>query len=119
MGKPPPINQTLRDRIKIGTPITWLIYHDLAESRWKQAVAANVKLRVSAETAGPALRESATIDLDKFISDLATAKVNLFKGPLNYQDGKPFVAAGQTASDKQIWSMEQLLEGMDSQPIQK
>jgi simple sugar transport system substrate-binding protein len=38
---------------------------------------------------------------------------------LNYQDGKPFVKAGQTASDKQIWSMEQLLEGIDSQPIQK
>ena len=69
--------------------------------------------------AGPALSESATIDLDKFIYDLATGKVNLFKGPLNYQDGKPFVEAGQTASDKQIWSMEQLLQGIDSQPIQK
>ena len=69
--------------------------------------------------AGPALSESATVQLDKFISDLATGKVNLFKGPLNYQDGKPFVQAGQTASDKQIWSMQQLLEGMDSQPIQK
>ena len=68
---------------------------------------------------GPALSASATIDMDKFISDLATGKVNLFKGPLNYQDGKPFVQAGQTASDKQIWSMEQLLEGIDSQPIQK
>jgi simple sugar transport system substrate-binding protein len=63
--------------------------------------------------AGPALSESATIDLDKFIYDLATGKVNLFKGPLNYQDGKPFIPAGQTASDKQIWSMEQLLEGID------
>jgi simple sugar transport system substrate-binding protein len=63
--------------------------------------------------AGPALPASATIDLDKFINDLATGKVNLFKGPLNYQDGKPFVEAGQTASDKQIWSMEQLLEGID------
>ena len=69
--------------------------------------------------AGPALSESATIDLDKFIYDLATGKVNLFKGPLNYQDGKPFVQAGQTASDKQIWSMEQLLEGIDSQAIQE
>jgi hypothetical protein len=41
--------------------------------------------------------------------NLATGKVNLFKGPLNYQDGKPFVKAGQTASNKQIWYMEQLL----------
>jgi simple sugar transport system substrate-binding protein len=69
--------------------------------------------------AGPALAESAMVQLDKFISDLATAKVNLFKGPLNYQDGKPFLKAGQTAGDKQIWYMEQLLQGMDSQPIQK
>ena len=69
--------------------------------------------------AGPALSESAKVQLDKFISDLATGKVNLFKGPLNYQDGKPFVQAGQIASDKQIWSMEQLLQGIDSQPIQK
>jgi simple sugar transport system substrate-binding protein len=63
--------------------------------------------------AGPALSESATALLNKFISDLATGKVNLFKGPLNYQDGKPFVKAGQIASDKQIWYMEQLLQGMD------
>ncbi len=65
--------------------------------------------------AGPALSASAKAQLHKFISDLATAKVNLFKGPLNYQDGKPFVNAGQTAGDKQIWYMEQLLEGMDGQ----
>ena len=68
---------------------------------------------------GPALSESAAAQLNQFISDLASGKVNLFKGPLNYLDGKPFIKAGQTASDKQIWSMEQLLEGMDSQPIQK
>ena len=42
-----------------------------------------------------------------------------FKGPLNYQDGKPFVQTGQTAKDKQIWFMEQLLEGIDSQSLQK
>jgi simple sugar transport system substrate-binding protein len=38
---------------------------------------------------------------------------------LNYQDGKQFVKAGQTAGDKQIWYMEQLLQGMDDQSIQK
>ena len=69
--------------------------------------------------AGPALAPSAAAQLNNFIRDLATAKVNLFKGPLNYQDGKAFVKAGQTAGDKQIWSMEQLLQGIDSQPIQK
>ena len=61
--------------------------------------------------AGPALSESAWAQLKSFINDLATGRVKLFKGPLNYQDGKPFIKAGQIASDKQIWSMEQLLEG--------
>jgi simple sugar transport system substrate-binding protein len=63
--------------------------------------------------AGPALSALARAQLDKFTRDLATGKVNLFKGPLNYQDGKPFIKAGKTASDKQIWYMEQLLQGMD------
>ena len=62
--------------------------------------------------AGPALSEPARAQLQKFTRNLAARKINLFKGPLNYQDGKSFVKAGQTASDKQIWYMEQLLEGM-------
>jgi len=50
-----------------------------------------------------------------FIDDLAAGKVNLFEGPLNYQDGSTFVKAGETATDKQVWYMEQLLEGMTGQ----
>lgn len=69
--------------------------------------------------AGPALSESAAVQLNKFTSNLSIGKVNLFKGPLNYQDGKPFVKAGQTASDKQIWYMEQLLQGIDVESIAK
>ncbi|MEE9611311.1 MAG: BMP family ABC transporter substrate-binding protein [Desulfatiglandales bacterium] len=51
--------------------------------------------------------------LDVFIEDLASGKVNLFKGPLNYQDGTPFLKDGETATDKQIWYMEQLIKGME------
>jgi simple sugar transport system substrate-binding protein len=65
--------------------------------------------------AGPALSASAKKALDQFIQDLGPKKVDLFKGPLNYQDGSPFVKAGQTATDNQIWYMEQLLEGMSGQ----
>jgi simple sugar transport system substrate-binding protein len=64
---------------------------------------------------GPALSASAKKELEQFIQDLGTKKVDLFKGPLNYQDGTPFVRAGKTATDKQIWYMEQLLEGMSGQ----
>ncbi|MBN2122957.1 MAG: BMP family ABC transporter substrate-binding protein [Deltaproteobacteria bacterium] len=50
--------------------------------------------------------------LHMLIEDLGAGRVDLFKGPLNYQDGTTFVKAGQTATDEQIWYMEQLLEGM-------
>ena len=69
--------------------------------------------------AGPALIGSATNALDRFIHDLGAGKVNLFKGPLNYQDGSTFVKAGEAATEKQIWYMEQLLEGMDGQSSAK
>lgn len=65
--------------------------------------------------AGPALSASAKKALDIFIKDLGSKKVDLFKGPLNYQDGSPFVKAGESATDNQIWYMEQLLEGMSGQ----
>jgi simple sugar transport system substrate-binding protein len=38
---------------------------------------------------------------------------------LNYQDGSTFIKAGETAGDKQIWYMEQLLEGMAGQSSAK
>jgi simple sugar transport system substrate-binding protein len=61
---------------------------------------------------GDGLEASARKQLDAFVRDLGSGKLNLFKGPLNYQDGRPFVKAGETAGDKQIWYMEQLLSGM-------
>jgi simple sugar transport system substrate-binding protein len=69
--------------------------------------------------AGPALSGSAKDALDGFIRDLGAGKVNLFKGPLKYQDGSTFVKAGEAASDKQIWYMQQLLEGMEGQSSAK
>jgi simple sugar transport system substrate-binding protein len=68
---------------------------------------------------GPALSEPVKNALTVFISDLGQDKINLFKGPLNYQDGSTFVKAGETAGDKQIWYMEQLLEGMTGQSSAK
>jgi simple sugar transport system substrate-binding protein len=69
--------------------------------------------------AGAALSASAKKELDAFIKDLGSGKINLFKGPLNYQDGSTFVKAGQSASDKQVWYMEQLLQGIDGQSSAK
>ena len=51
--------------------------------------------------------------LHEFIEQLGSGKLALFTGPLNYQDGTPFLKDGEKASDKQIWYMHQLLQGME------
>ncbi len=62
---------------------------------------------------GPGMSAETKASLDKFISQLGSGEVNLFTGPLNYQDGTVFLKAGEKATDKQIWYMNQLLEGME------
>jgi len=64
---------------------------------------------------GPALSGKAQGLLDTFINDLGNEKVQLFKGPVSYQDGTTFLKSGELATDQQIWYMEQLLQGMTGQ----
>ena len=47
------------------------------------------------------------------VNGLADGSINLFTGPLNFQDGSVFLADGETATDVQIWYTEQLLEGIE------
>lgn len=68
---------------------------------------------------GPMLGDEAKTALTQFIADLGSGALNLFKGPLNYQDGKAFLKEGEAATDQQIWYMEQLLEGMTGQSSAK
>jgi simple sugar transport system substrate-binding protein len=68
---------------------------------------------------GPALSPAAKQSLDGFIADLGSGKCNLFKGPLNYQDGATYLKSGEIATDQQIWYMKQLLEGMAGQSSTK
>jgi simple sugar transport system substrate-binding protein len=49
--------------------------------------------------------------LQEFIGDLAGG-MKLWVGPLNFQDGTPFLADGEEATGHQIWYLPQLLEGM-------
>jgi simple sugar transport system substrate-binding protein len=51
--------------------------------------------------------------LDEFIDGLADGSINLFTGPLNYQDGSSYLGDGEEATDFQIWYTEQLLEGIE------
>ncbi len=68
---------------------------------------------------GKGLHANVKKSLDLFIQDLSGNKVVLFKGPLNYQDGQPFLGDGEVADDKKIWYMSQLLEGMEGQSSAK
>lgn len=60
--------------------------------------------------AGKALGEQKA-QLDEFTKALAGG-LNLFKGPLKYQDGSEFLKEGETATPQQIWYLPQLPEGM-------
>jgi len=68
---------------------------------------------------GPALSGETKKALDQFTADLGSDKIQLFKGPLNYQDGSVFLKDGEKATDQQIWYLKQLLEGMDGQSSAK
>lgn len=68
---------------------------------------------------GPALSPENKTKLDGFIAEIISGKLNLYTGPLNYQDGKPFLAAGEVADDKKIWYADQLLEGIEGQSAPK
>ncbi len=65
---------------------------------------------------GDALSAEASAQLDDFIAELA-AGLNLWVGPLNLQDGTPYLADGEVATDQQIWYLPQLLEGMEGQSV--
>jgi simple sugar transport system substrate-binding protein len=61
---------------------------------------------------GEGLSPEAATEVEAFIGTLADGSVNLFTGPLNFQDGSVFLEDGEEATDTQIWYMPQLLEGM-------
>lgn len=64
------------------------------------------------------LSEENSALLDQFISELAGG-LNLWKGPMNLQDGTVFLKDGEEATPQQIWYMPQLLEGMIGDSVAK
>jgi simple sugar transport system substrate-binding protein len=65
---------------------------------------------------GPALSADNAATLGDFIVALSSG-FNLWTGPLNLQDGTPYLADGEVASDQQVWYLPQLLEGMEGQSV--
>jgi len=62
---------------------------------------------------GDALSGDASTTLATFVAGLGDGSINPFVGPVNYQDGTPFLTDGEVATDLQLWYMKQLLEGME------
>lgn len=63
-------------------------------------------------TKGQGLSADNAAKLDAFIAELAGG-LNLWKGPINLQDGTAYLADGEVATDAQVWYLPQLLEGME------
>jgi basic membrane protein A and related proteins len=65
---------------------------------------------------GEGLSADAAAKVDEFIKALAGG-LNLWKGPLNLQDGTSYLGEGVEATPQQIWYLPQLLEGMEGQSV--
>ncbi len=65
---------------------------------------------------GSAMSAEIAAQVDAFSAELAGG-LNLWRGPLNLQDGTTYVKEGETATDQQIWYLPQLLEGMEGQSV--
>jgi simple sugar transport system substrate-binding protein len=62
---------------------------------------------------GQALTSEMQASLSEFISGMADGSINVWTGPINLQDGTEYIAAGAVATDKEVWYLPQLLEGME------
>ncbi|MFB2937066.1 BMP family protein [Aerosakkonemataceae cyanobacterium BLCC-F154] len=62
---------------------------------------------------GKALTAENKKTLDRFIKGLGDGSINLYQGPLKFQDGTDFLKAGEKATPQQIWYMPQLLQGIE------
>lgn len=63
-------------------------------------------------TFGKALGDADKATIRNFITGLGDGSINLFKGPITLQDGSVYISVGAAATDKDIWYMPQLLQGM-------
>ena len=61
---------------------------------------------------GEGLTADERATLETFVAGLGDGSIELWAGPMNYQDGTEFLAAGEVATPEEIWYLEQLIEGM-------
>jgi len=89
----------------------WAQYWEWNGPDWKEIN--NADTSAVGFVKGKALSQENAEKLDAFIKGLADGSIHLFKGPLQFQDGKVFLKEGEVATDLQVWYLPQLLKGMD------
>lgn len=62
---------------------------------------------------GQALSAANKEHLQTFIKGLGDGSIDLYMGPLKFQDGTDFLLPEEKATDRQIWYTPQLLEGIE------
>jgi simple sugar transport system substrate-binding protein len=89
---------------------TWKSSWDWLGPDWKDVN--NADTTAVGYVFGDALSDADKEILTKFKAGLGDGSINLWVGPLKYQDGTEFLPEGKAATDEQIWYLPQLLEGM-------
>lgn len=93
-------------------PSTW----DWAAPDWKDIN--NVDTSSMGFMKGNGLSADNAKNLDAFIAELAGG-LDLWKGPIKFQDGTVYLKDGEKATDQQIWYQSQLLEGVEGLSVSK
>ena len=97
--------------IKLVMDGKWTQYWEWNGPDWKEIN--NLDTSAVGFIKGKALSKENAEKVDVFIKGLADGSINLFKGPLTFQDGKIYLKEGEVATDLQIWYLPQLLKGME------
>ena len=86
-----------------------------ARWRWLPPDWSDMNNRVSSAIGwvnGDGLSPANAETLAAFISGLGDGSIDLFVGPLNFQDGTPYLTDGELSTAQQVWYTKQLLEGI-------
>jgi Uncharacterized ABC-type transport system, periplasmic component/surface lipoprotein len=94
----------------------WVSHFEWNGPDWKNIN--NVDTTAVGFVKGAALSKEASAAVDTFTAELAKG-LNLWKGPLSYQDGSAFLAKDKAATDTEVWYLPQLLQGMEGQSVAK
>lgn len=87
----------------------WKSEFKMWEPDWKNVFTPNTPVGFSP---GPAISPEAKAAVTALAADLASGKVKPFQGPVNWADGKQWVAAGQAPKlIPDVWYTEKLIQG--------